>query len=123
MTFGEKLRAARIKKNLTTEQVAQALEVSRVAVGHWEADTNMPAPKKIPELARLLDITPNHLFGFDVCEPEGQYVVPTTPRAKILDELLKSIPDKEADEIVRNLEDKKRCYDALVEEILKKRTA
>lgn len=46
---------------------------------------------------------------------------PLTPRLKILIELFNELPDSEADELLKSLEEKKRHYDALYEELNKKR--
>lgn len=36
MDIGEKIRMARIKANLTQEQVAEVLNVSRQTISNWE---------------------------------------------------------------------------------------
>lgn len=38
MKFGEKIKALRVKNNLTQEQLASQLYVSRTAVSKWESD-------------------------------------------------------------------------------------
>jgi transcriptional regulator with XRE-family HTH domain len=127
MTFGKNLRAARHKKGLSQEQVGEAMEVSRVAVGYWEKDKYMPESDKIPALAKLLGTTPNELYGFASQEPHPVYDVQVAndadPKARIVTDLLASMPDSEVDSLIRNLEEKKQRYDALLDELLKKRRA
>ena len=48
MTFGERLYQLRKNANLTKEQLAELLEVSRQSVSKWEQD------KAYPEMTRLL---------------------------------------------------------------------
>jgi transcriptional regulator with XRE-family HTH domain len=124
MTFGKNLTAAIEKKGLTHDQVAEALDVSRVAVGQWANDKTMPRGDKILALAELLGVTPNDLYlgpAPKAAEEASTYNV--TRRAVVLDELLSGLPDSEIDEIIRSLKEKKSRYDALIEELLKKRRA
>ena len=48
MTFGQRLYELRKNANLTQEQLAELLEVSRQSVSKWEQD------KAYPEMTRLL---------------------------------------------------------------------
>lgn len=48
MTFGERLYRLRSEKNLSQEQLAELLDVSRQSISKWEND------KAYPEMTRLL---------------------------------------------------------------------
>lgn len=48
MTFGERLYELRNKKNLSQEELAEVLDVSRQSISKWEND------KAYPEMTRLL---------------------------------------------------------------------
>lgn len=48
MTFGERLYELRNKKNISQEELAEVLDVSRQSVSKWEND------KAYPEMTRLL---------------------------------------------------------------------
>ncbi len=41
MDIGEKIRMARIKANLTQEQVAEVLNVSRQTISNWETGVSL----------------------------------------------------------------------------------
>lgn len=41
MDIGEKIRMARIKANLTQEQVAEVLNVSRQTISNWETGDSL----------------------------------------------------------------------------------
>ena len=60
MTIGQKIRKSREEKNLTAKQVGIALGYKssngEVYVSNWERDVRPVPKKKIPALARLLDI-------------------------------------------------------------------
>lgn len=47
------LRAARINKGLTQEEVAKALNVTKKTVGSWEMGKTMPKTDKIEHLCSL----------------------------------------------------------------------
>ena len=55
MTTGEKLAALRRKKNITQEQLAEILHVSRQSVSRWEMDAAFPETEKLIRLSRLLE--------------------------------------------------------------------
>lgn len=57
MSFGSKLSAARRQKNLTQEQLAQLLGVTRQAVSRWESDVAYPETEKIVRLAQVLEVS------------------------------------------------------------------
>ena len=40
MTLGEKLYTLRAKRNMTQEQLAEKLQVSRQSISKWESDAN-----------------------------------------------------------------------------------
>lgn len=48
------LKAARVDKNLTQTDVANALNVTKKTVGAWESGKSMPKADKIDQLCKLL---------------------------------------------------------------------
>jgi transcriptional regulator with XRE-family HTH domain len=70
MNFHDALRATREAAGLTQKAVAEHLGIERESVGQWENGRTLPNSSKINELCRLLNTTPNVLFGFD--EPGGE---------------------------------------------------
>ncbi|MGN1399721.1 MAG: helix-turn-helix domain-containing protein [Erysipelotrichaceae bacterium] len=67
MTFGEKLAIARKEKNLSQEDLAQKLYVTRQAISRWENNTAQPSLEMLSALCRELGNTPN-----DLIETEGE---------------------------------------------------
>ena len=51
------LKAARINKNLTQEQVAKELNVTKKTVGSWESGKTMPKLEKVEPLCDLYGVT------------------------------------------------------------------
>ena len=69
MSFGENLRLMRKARNLTQEQFAEALGVSRQAVSKWEADSGYPEAEKLIAISRVLGVSVDKLLDI---EPENQ---------------------------------------------------
>lgn len=67
MSFGENLRLMRKTRNLTQEQFAEALGVSRQAVSKWEADSGYPETEKLIAISRELGVSVDKLLDI---EPE-----------------------------------------------------
>ena len=67
MSFGENLRLMRKARNLTQEQFAEALGVSRQAVSKWEADSGYPEAEKLIAISRVLGVSADKLLDI---EPE-----------------------------------------------------
>ena len=63
MSFDNRLAAARRQANITQESLADALGVSRQAVSKWESDLSMPESEKLPQIARLLNVSIDALMG------------------------------------------------------------
>ena len=62
MNFPQNLIELRTKKNLTQEQVADQLGISRQAVSKWEAGQSMPDVEKLIQLAGLFEISTDELI-------------------------------------------------------------
>lgn len=65
MTLNEKLQALRKQKNLTQEEVAQALYVSRTAVSKWESGRGAPSIDSLMAIARFYGVTVDALLTGD----------------------------------------------------------
>ncbi len=63
MTFGQKLKKARLEKCMTQKQLAEQLYVRHNSVSNWENDINKPDPSTIEHICGILDITPNYLLA------------------------------------------------------------
>lgn len=80
MSFPERLRESRIKKNLTQEGLAEALNVSRQAVSDWERGNKRPEVDKLIGLVQELDVHIDWLFEEEIKgEPEKKEDVPVPP--------------------------------------------
>lgn len=53
MEFGEKLQGLRKSKNLTQEELAEALYVSRTAISKWESGRGYPNIDSLKEISNF----------------------------------------------------------------------
>lgn len=63
--FAKRLRALRMEKGLTQEQVAQKLGVSAQSVSRWECANTLPDVMLLPQLSRLYGVTVDDLYRED----------------------------------------------------------
>ena len=62
-TPGERIRAAREIKRLSTAQLAERVPRSERSVQGWEAGSARPKYEQIVGLARVLDVSADYLLG------------------------------------------------------------
>jgi repressor LexA len=63
--FGRRLRKARQNKELTLEQVGDALMVATPSVSRWESGNNWPTPDRLERLADLYSVSVDWLLKGD----------------------------------------------------------
>ena len=68
MSLGNKLAEARKRQNLTQEQLADRLGVTRQAVSRWESDAAYPETDKIIRMAQILEVSCDYLLQDGVDE-------------------------------------------------------
>lgn len=66
MTLGEKLYTLRTKQNMTQEQLAEKLQVSRQSISKWESDATRPDLGKLKFLAEFYHVSLDALLDEDV---------------------------------------------------------
>lgn len=75
-SVGARIREAREKSEMTQQDIAQIMGLSRAAVAQWESDTTSPSIHKVGEIAKLLSTSPQWLaFGVSL-EPKVVYQSP-----------------------------------------------
>lgn len=62
MTIGEKIARLRKEQNLTQEQFAEVLKVSRQAVSKWERDEAYPDTEKLIRIGKIFDCSLDYLL-------------------------------------------------------------
>lgn len=63
MSFAENLKFIRKKRNITQEQLADMLSVSRQAISKWESGFGFPETEKLLIIAKELQVSLDYLFS------------------------------------------------------------
>lgn len=63
MEFGEKLQELRSSKNLTQEELAEALFVSRTAISKWESGRGYPNIDSLKEISKFFGVSIDELLS------------------------------------------------------------
>lgn len=66
MTLGQKIAVLRTAVQLSQEQLAERLEVSRQSVSKWESDQSVPEVGKILQLSALFNVTTDDLLRDEI---------------------------------------------------------
>ena len=74
LKIGEKIKAKRRERDLTQEEVANMLGISKAAVSKWENEESYPDITMLPQIAQLFHITMDELFDYTL-EPKPLVIV------------------------------------------------
>lgn len=69
MNVGKALTALRLAADMSQQDVADKLNVTRVSVGKWESNESMPRRRNLQLLSELFGVTVADLMGDEVPEP------------------------------------------------------
>ena len=61
MSFGDNLRTIRKQKNISQDDLASRLNVSRQAVSKWEQNSGYPEMEKLIQLSAILEVSLDYL--------------------------------------------------------------
>lgn len=68
MTLGEKIYKLRNERNLTQEQLAEKLGVTRQSISKWEGDLVKPEIEKLKAMAKLFEVSLDDLISDEAAE-------------------------------------------------------
>ena len=118
----KKIKDARIAKNMTQMNLADAMGVSYQAVSNWERGNSMPDISKLEDLCRELDISINELLGAETRETIVVEKIVKNKDAELTMEELGNIapmlPPKTVNEQVKKASGKKYNIKALAEIVM-----
>ncbi len=63
MSFGENLKNVRKQRNITQEELAEILGVSRQAISKWESDSGYPETEKLLIISKTLNVSLDYLLN------------------------------------------------------------
>lgn len=85
MTFGEKLKFARVTKEYTQKQLADLINAKHNSVSDWEKDKSKPDMDTIELICGALDVTPSYLMGTKSDDEYGSIIGNLMNEPDILD--------------------------------------
>ncbi|WP_395317635.1 helix-turn-helix domain-containing protein [Fructilactobacillus frigidiflavus] len=72
MNLSEKIKKARIEKNLTQETLAKKINVSRKTLSAWENDRSNPDIESIKSISNILDKDISYFIGSDINDKKNK---------------------------------------------------
>ncbi len=97
-SFGDRLKAARNRTNLSQQKLADRLDVHKSSIVRWEADDASPPYDIIAKLCDVLDISADYLLGRSD-DFTGVISVDSLPQDELL--ALRAYQGKNVTELVR----------------------
>ena len=65
MSIGKNIASFRKAKGWTQAELGEKIGVSNQAVSKWENGTTLPDTALLPDIAAVLGVTPNELYGIE----------------------------------------------------------
>ena len=72
MTFGEKIKTARISKHYTQRQLAELINAKHNSISDWEKDKSKPDMDTVELICGALDLSPGYLMGSITSAPNSE---------------------------------------------------
>lgn len=63
MKFKDRLRELRIEKNISQQQLGNVVNVSKMAVSHWESGHSEPSIEQLIVISDYFEVTVDYLTG------------------------------------------------------------
>lgn len=74
MKTGDKIAKLRKQNNLTQDQLASLLKVSRQSVSKWESNITYPETDKIIRISQIFDCSIDYLLNDKIEEPQAKEI-------------------------------------------------
>ena len=98
--FGKHLAAIRKEKNVSQNELAQAMGVTQCAIAHWERRSISLTPEQVIKLAHALDVSLEQLFGKNDLRRRKGY----SGKMHLLFESASKLPRRQQEKIVEFVE-------------------
>ena len=61
--FKERLRELRVEKNISQLELAKVVNMSKMAISHWESGHSEPSIAQLKELSKFFGVSVDYLIG------------------------------------------------------------
>lgn len=82
--FGERIRSLRIEQNLTQQELADRLFVSRKTIGNWESGSCLPDISSLSALAGILGVQTYELLDEMYTDGDGSPIIIVVEKERII---------------------------------------
>lgn len=65
MKFQTRFKELRTEKGVTQLEIAQKMNMSKMAISHWENGNSEPSIEQLKFLANFFDVSIDYLIGYD----------------------------------------------------------
>jgi transcriptional regulator with XRE-family HTH domain len=65
MNIGENIKNFRTFRGFSQQEIADKLDKTKSVISNWERGANSPDVEACEKLCKILNVTPNELFGWD----------------------------------------------------------
>lgn len=104
MSFGARLKELRLEKNMQQSELGRLLNITNVAVSHYENDNRKPTPEIISKVAEIFNVSTDYLLGissskrkyYDLTEKDEKNIEKTLE--KLVEELDNGLYSKDMEE-------------------------
>jgi transcriptional regulator with XRE-family HTH domain len=86
-TIGENIKNFRVFRKMTQVELGTAVERSKNVVSNWERGDNTPDLDTLEKICRVLNVTPNQIFGWEPCPDYERYLQKKRAINKKIEEL------------------------------------
>ncbi len=88
--LSDNIRTYRNMRGLTQTQLAVLLNRSVGAVSNWEKGVNSPDVDTIADICKILDVTPNEIFGWEKSKELVNYIAQLEDAKLMIEEIKKN---------------------------------
>ena len=104
MSFGARLKELRLEKNMQQSELGRLLNITNVAVSHYENDNRKPTPEIISKVSDIFNVSTDYLLGnttskrkyYDLTEKDEKSIEKTLE--KLVEELDNGLYSKDMEE-------------------------
>ena len=87
--LSENIKSMRMMRGLSQKQLGDLLHKSANAVSNWEKGSTSPDVETLESLCKALRVSPNQIYGWDVCQELEDFLASQHSKIQEMDELIK----------------------------------
>jgi transcriptional regulator with XRE-family HTH domain len=85
--MGDRLRKLRLKKNISQEEVARQIGITRSAYSHYEINNRQPVYETLIKLAVFFEVSLDYVIGGTTGKSDKSYNPDTVEIIRLLDQM------------------------------------